>query len=91
MVSLAFAITVSALRISADVRPFLEPPLRECGVTLISVIKASMFKVAPFPKFEWTVGRPQSHIGGVRGEYGVYKIVRFQDENWNREDRIRTI
>jgi hypothetical protein len=42
-----------------------------------------MFKVGPFPKFEIEVGRPQSRVGGIRGEYDEYRIVTVRESEGN--------
>jgi hypothetical protein len=62
-----------------DLREFLEPDLRKCGVTFISAVYPGSFKVGPFPTFEGPGSRPQTTIGGIRGEYNEYRIVTFSD------------
>lgn len=73
------AFVISRRRHQRDLREYLEPELRRCGVDFISAVYPGMFKVGPFPKFEHESGRPQSMIGGTRGEYNEYRIVSFKD------------
>jgi hypothetical protein len=63
-----------------DFREHLEPILAEYGLLFLSSTYPGMFKVGPFPKFEIQYGRPQSGIGGVRGEYNEYRVVEVQDD-----------
>lgn|SRR5579862_4831326 len=62
-----------------DLSGYLEPVLRNCGVTYISAVYPGWFRVGPFPKFEAQSGRPQTTTGGTRGEYNEYRIVTFRD------------
>ncbi len=62
-----------------DYREHLEPILSSHGLQFVSARWPWFFKVGPFPKFEVEVGRPQSRVGGIRGEYNEYRIVTFQD------------
>ncbi len=64
-------------------RKDLEPILAKHGLTFVSARWPGMFKVGPFPKVEIEVGRPQSRVGGIRGEYDTYRIVTVQDSNRN--------
>jgi hypothetical protein len=73
------AFIISRRRHRRDLNEYLEPVLRECGVTLISAVYPGMFKVGPFPKFEVQRGRPQTTVAGVSGEYNEYRIVSFRD------------
>ena len=79
LVGLAVTFVVSSGRHKRDLTQYLEPPLRECGVTFISAVYPGLFKVGPFPKIEIEVGRPQTSIAGTRGEYDEYRIVSFKD------------
>ena len=54
--------------------------LRKRGVEFVSAVYPGIFKVGPFPKFEVTVGRPQSRALGFRGEYSEYRIVTFKNK-----------
>lgn len=72
------AVMVAVRRNKQDLTEYLEPPLRECGVTFISAVYPGLFKVGPFPKFEVEV-TPQTNVGGIRGEYLEYRIVTFKD------------
>lgn len=76
---LLVAFVISRRRHQRDLRQYLEPELRRCGVDFISAVYPGMFKIGPFPKIEFEVGRPQSTIGGIRGEYDEYRIVSFKD------------
>ena len=60
-------------------RKDLEPILKAHGLTFVSSRWPGRLKVGPFPKFEIKVGRPQSRVGGIRGEYDEYRIVTVQD------------
>ena len=66
-----------------DHRKDLEPILIAHGLTFESAGWPGRFKVGPFPKFEIEVGRPQSRVGGIRGEYDEYRIVTVQDSRGN--------
>ena len=79
LVSVGSAFAVSSGRHQQDLREYLEPELRRCGVEFVSAAYPGMFKVGPFPKFEFERGRPQSTVGGTRGEYCEYRIVCFKD------------
>ena len=66
-----------------DHRKDLEPILKTHGLTFVSASWPGMFKVGPFRKFEIEVGRPQSRVGGIRGEFDEYRIVTVQDSRGN--------
>jgi hypothetical protein len=68
-------------RQTRDLREYLEPPLQQCGMQYESSVSPGMFRVGPFPFIEGEIGRPQSNIGGIRGEHSEYKIVNFRDVN----------
>jgi hypothetical protein len=68
-VSIAVSLLVGVRRCRRDMRPYLEPTLRQCGVELITIANPTLFKVGPFPKVEVERGRPQSNILGFSGEY----------------------
>jgi hypothetical protein len=70
---------ISRRRRQRDLREFLEPDLRKCGVTFISAVYPGLFKIGPFPKFEGPHRRPQTTVNGIRGEYNEYRIVSFSD------------
>jgi len=57
----------------------LEPVLRSVGLRFVSATWPGWFKVGPFPKLEVELGRPQSRVGGIHGEYAEYRIVTFRD------------
>ena len=57
----------------------LEPILKTHELTFVAARWPGRFKVGPFPKFEVEVGRPQSRVGGIRGEYDEYRIVTVKD------------
>lgn len=65
------ALVIARRRQQRDLREYLEPALRERGLTFISAVHPGIFKVGPFPKIEVERGRPQTKVGGVRGEYGA--------------------
>ncbi len=62
-----------------DHRADIEPILSAHGLAFVSARWPGMFKVGPFPRFEIISGRPQSRVGGIRGEYDEYRIVTVQD------------
>jgi hypothetical protein len=69
---------VAIRRRRRDLRPYLEPALRACGVEFLSARAAPPFHTGPFPKIDVEVGRPISNVGGVSGEYWEYKIVKIR-------------
>ena len=76
---LAVQLLITHRRHRRDHRKELEPILKAHGFAFVSARWPGRFNVGPFPKFEIEVGRPQSRIGGIRGEYDEYRIVTFQD------------
>lgn len=64
-----------------DFREYIEPVLESCGLKFVSAKWPGFFKVGPFPKFEVEIGRPQSRVGGIRGEFNEYRIVTFLDSD----------
>jgi hypothetical protein len=76
---LAVQLLITHRRHRHDHRKDLEPILKAHGLTFVSARWPGRFKVGPFPKFEIEVGRPQSRVGGIRGEYDEYRIVTVQD------------
>ena len=76
---LAVQLLITHRRHERDHRKDLEPILKAHGLTFVSSRWPGRFKVGPFPKFEIEVGRPQSRVGGIRGEYDEYRIVTVQD------------
>ena len=79
LVGVASAFVIARRRHRRDLSKYLEPVLHQCDVKFISAAYPGLFKVGPFPKFEVERGRPQTTIGGTRGEYNEYRIVRFSD------------
>jgi hypothetical protein len=75
------ALCVSGQRHRKDLSAYLEPTLKQHGFKFISAVYPGLFKVDPFPKIEFERGRPQSKVGGIRGEYSEYRIVSFSDSN----------
>lgn len=66
---------ISRRRHRRDHREDLIPILAAHGLTFVSARWPGFFKVGPFPKFGIEVGRPQSRIGGIYGEYDEYRVV----------------
>ena len=62
-----------------DYREHLEPILASHALQFVYARWPGFFKVGPFSKFEFEVGRPQSRVAGIRGEYSEYRIVTFLD------------
>lgn len=81
--ALAVHFYISQRRHGRDHQEDLQPILAKLGLTYVSSKWPGMFKVGPFPKFEVEVGRPQSRIGGIRGEYDEYRIVTVKDSQGN--------
>ena len=80
---LAVQLLITHHRHRRDHRQALEPVLKTHGLTFVSASWPGRFKVGPFPKFEIEVGRPQSRVGGIRGEFDEYRIVTVQDSRGN--------
>ncbi len=80
---LAVQLFITHRRHMRDHRKDLEPILKTHGLTFVSASWPGRFKVGPFPKFEIEVGRPQSRVGGIRGEFDEYRIVTVQDSRGN--------
>ena len=78
-IGLAVQVLITHRRHWRDHRKDLEPILKTHGLTFVSARWPGSFNVGPFPKFEIEVGRPQSRVGGIRGEYDEYRIVTVQD------------
>ena len=76
---LAVQLLITYRRHRRDHRKDLEPILKAHGLAFMSARWPGRFNVGPFPKFEIEVGRPQSRVGGIRGEYDEYRIVTVQD------------
>ena len=76
---LAVQLLVTHRRHRRDHRKDFEPVLKTHGLTFVSARWPGRFNVGPFPKFEIEVGRPQSRVGGIRGDYDEYRIVTVQD------------
>ena len=81
---LAVQFIIARRRHQKDHRQDLEPILAAHGLTFVSAKWPGMFKVGPFPKFEFKMAGPQSRMGGVRGEYTEYRIVTCQDSQGNK-------
>jgi hypothetical protein len=75
------AFVISRRRHQRDLKEYLEPVLRECGVTFISAVYPGAFNVGPFPKVEVETGRPQTKVGGVCGEYAECRVVSFSNSH----------
>lgn len=82
-VGLALQSVIVLRRHKRDHHKELEPILAAHGLTFVSAKWPGLFKVGPFPKFEIEVSRPQSRIGGIRGEYDTDRIVSAQDSQGN--------
>jgi hypothetical protein len=79
VIGLAFYFVITWRRHQKDFRGHLEPILKSYGLRFVAARWPGFFKVGPFPKLEIEVGRPQSRVGGIRGEFSEYRIVTFQD------------
>ena len=82
-IGLALQFAIVLRRHKCDHQKELEPVLAAHGLTFVSARWPGIFKVGPFPQFEIEVGRPQSRVGGIRGEYDTYRIVSAQDSQGN--------
>ncbi len=80
-IAVVVSVVVGRKRRLQDLRPFLEPPLRSCGVEYLSAVGPPLFHTGPFPIVEFERGRPQSSALGVSGEYLEYKIVTIRDKS----------
>jgi hypothetical protein len=78
---LAVQVLIVWRRHRKDYKEHLEPILESHGLRFVSARWPGFFKVGPFPKFETEVGRPQSRVGGVSGEFSEYRIVTFRDSD----------
>jgi len=85
-VGIAVQLVINRRRHGRDHREQLEPILAEHGLTFISARWPGFFKVGPFPKIEVEVGRPQTRVMGVRGEYDDYRIVMCTDAAGNTHE-----
>jgi hypothetical protein len=83
-----FGIVIQIYRVirrrKKDYREIIEPMLKERGYELISSVPAGMLDTGPFPRVEFTTGRPQTRTPVGRGEYTEYRIVTFADTQGNR-------
>ncbi len=79
----AFQLMIVRRRHGRDHQKDFEPILAAHRLAFVSARWPGRFKVGPFPKFEIEVGRPQSRVGGIRGEYDEYRIVTAQDSQGN--------
>ena len=80
---LAVQLVITRRRHGRDHRKELEPILNAHGLAFVSARWPGRSKVGPFPKIEIEVSRPQSRVGGIRGEYTEYRIVTVQDSQGN--------
>ena len=64
-------------------REHLAPILERHGVCFVSSEFPGWFKTGPFPKFEVEVGRPQTRVAGLRGEFDEYRLVTVSDSGGN--------
>ena len=80
---LAVQLMITHRRHERGHRKDLELILKTHGLTFVSSRWPGRLKVGPFPKFEIEVGRPQSRVGGIRGEFDEYRIVTVQDSRGN--------
>ena len=83
---IAVQIVVTRRRHRRDHRKDVESILAAHGLTFVSAKWPGMFNVGPFPKFGVEVGRPQSRVGGIRGEYDEYRIVTARDSEGNTHE-----
>ena len=65
-------------------REHLAPSLERYGLSLVSSEFPGWFKTGPFPRFEIEVGRPQTRVAGVRGEFDEYRLVTAADSGGNQ-------
>ncbi len=80
---LAIQLLITHRRHRRDHRKDLEPILKAHGLTFVSARWPGRFKVGSFPKFEIEVGRPQSRVGGIHGEYDEYRTLTVEDSRGN--------
>ena len=66
---------------SKDLSGFIEPKLKSRGFKMISCTYPGLFKVGPFKKIEWSIGKPQINNGNIQYEYTYYRIVKFKTNN----------
>lgn len=78
-IPLLITIVIASSRQSRDCTAELKPLVEAAGFEWVRCENPGAFKVGPFPKFEVVVGRPQTNILGIRGEYTVYSIVTIRD------------
>jgi len=64
-------------RRSRDYREFIEPPLATRGMKVVSIERPAYGDDSPFPAWEVEFGRPQTRVGGTRGEYDEDRVVAF--------------
>ena len=81
ILGISTSVIIHKRRTSKDYREHIEPVLHSHGLNFISSEYPGMFKVGPFPKFEVTMGRPQSRAGGISGEYSQYRVIRCSDSD----------
>ena len=75
----AFQFLLLRRRHGRSYREHLAPILERHGLSLVSSEFPGWFKTGPFPRFEVEVGRPQTRIAGVRGEFDEYRLVTAAD------------
>lgn len=67
-------------------RPYgehLAPILERHGLCLVSSEFPGWFATGPFPRFEVEVGRPQTRVAGLSGEFDEYRRVTVSDPDGN--------
>jgi hypothetical protein len=65
-------------------REHLAPILERHGLSLVSSQFPGWFETGPFPRFEVEVGRPQTRVAGMRGEFDEYRLVIAADSGGNQ-------
>lgn len=66
-----------------DYGEIIEPMLNSRDLRFISSTTAKLFHTGPFPKVEFSIGRPQTRTPVGSGEYVEYRIVTFTDRLGN--------
>lgn len=79
LAAIAVGMLVLLVRRLDDERRWIEPILKEQGLTFVASRTPGFFDVGPFPKLEFHVGGHQNNFMGISGEYRSYRIVTFHD------------
>ena len=79
----AFQLLLLRRRHGRSYREHLAPILEGHGLSLVSSEFPGWFQTGPFPRFEVEVGRPQTRVAGVRGEFDEYRRVTAVDPGGN--------